>query len=107
MKIDVETIRKLTDSGNILWSQHCVERMQQRMISRESVLTILRDGEIIESYENDFPHPSCLILGFDQSKPIHVVCGCDMETVFVVTAYEPDAVTFENDYKTRRCNEKR
>lgn len=104
MGIKIETIQNLVDKGEFLWSQHCLERIQERNISRDSVFKAIAAGEIIESYDDDFPHPSCLILGFENKSPLHVVCGCDGSTVFVVTAYVPDKTKFESDFKTRKIN---
>ena len=37
--------------------------------------TAIHDGEILEDYPDDPRGPSCLILGFSQNLPIHIVCG--------------------------------
>ena len=52
----------------------CLERMQEREISRADVKKCVLEGEIIEDYPDDFPHPSCLIFGYTiNDKIIHVV----------------------------------
>ena len=43
------------------WYKHALERMQERDISRRDVKNRIMQGEIIEDYPDDFPHPSCLI----------------------------------------------
>ena len=48
--------------------------MQERDISRADVKKCVLEGEIIEDYPDDFPHPSCLIFGYTiNDKIIHVV----------------------------------
>lgn len=48
--------------------------MQERDISRADVKKCVLEGEIIEDYPEDFPHPSCLIFGYTiNDKIIHVV----------------------------------
>lgn len=48
--------------------------MQERDISRADVKKCVLEGEIIEDYSDDFPHPSCLIFGYTiNDKIIHVV----------------------------------
>jgi len=47
--------------------------MITRNISRRDVLTILHSGEIIESYLEDLPYPSYLIVGHSHGRPLHAV----------------------------------
>ncbi len=35
---------------------------------------------------------------------IHVVCGLNLEEVWIITAYFPDEIEWEKDLKTRRGN---
>lgn len=99
----MKEIKKLCDDAKIRWSTHCLERMQERDISRADVKNCLVNGEIIEDYPNDFPHPSCLVFGYTvDNKVIHVVAGNDGEYIYIITAYFPNNVKFEDDLKTRR-----
>ncbi|MBM4121748.1 MAG: DUF4258 domain-containing protein [Nitrospira sp.] len=42
----------------------------------EEVLQVLNVGEIIETYPEDSPYPSCLILGRTVTeRPLHIVCA--------------------------------
>lgn len=62
-------------------------------------------GEVIADYPDDQPYPSCLLLGFADSTPIHVVVArnpVDGECV-VVTVYVPDTDLWTDDFKTRRA----
>ena len=65
-KIDINRVKKLIKEGNIRWTNHILVRLFQRNISRQDVLEVLLNGEIIEEYENDYPYPSCLIYGINQ-----------------------------------------
>ncbi|MBN2823746.1 MAG: DUF4258 domain-containing protein [Campylobacterales bacterium] len=60
-------------------------------------------GEIIEQYRADTPFESVLIL-YHGDKAIHTVVSLDKvkSIIYVITAYEPDTIHFENDLKTRR-----
>jgi hypothetical protein len=70
----------------------------------EPVLNILRSGECIEDYRDDYPFPSGLFLGWHGAKPLHVVAALEepIPRVYIITAYEPDLEHFENDFRTRR-----
>lgn len=96
-------MKKYILENAIRWSAHCLERMQERDISRADVKKCVLEGEIIEDYPDDFPHPSCLIFGFTiNDKIIHVVAGSDVKYIYIITAYFPNTIKFENDLKTRR-----
>ena len=89
--------------GAVEWRKHALERMLQRNISRYEVKDALLYGEIIEVYKDDKPYESALYLHM-KSSPLHVVASFDSinRVVYVITAYRPDEVHFENDFKTRR-----
>ncbi len=57
------------------------------------ILTSVANGEIIESYPNDRPYPSCLIHGHGPAgDPIHSVWGYNEMTgwAVLITVYRPD-----------------
>ena len=95
---------KALSSGTIIWRKHTLERMLVRGIERAEVLEVFEKGEAIQRYEYDKPFPSTLMLGFPNSRPIHVVVSFDeiQGEIFVITAYEPDLTIFEPDFKTKR-----
>ena len=102
-KMNLEIYQKLCSESKVLWTQHCLQRMQERNISRADVKNGIVTGEIIEDYPDDYPNPSCLIFGYNISGQIlHIVVGCDSINVYIITAYYPDTNKFENDLKTRR-----
>jgi len=99
----IETIRKIVNENPIKWTTHCIEKMGERDISISDVNRCIAQGEIIEDYPDDYPYPSCLICGeADDGRMIHIVAGSDGDTVYIVTAYIPNTVKFEDDLKTRR-----
>lgn len=75
-----------------------------RGLTEADILQVIRQGEIIESYPNDTPYPSSLMLGFSGGVPIHVVVARreDIGRCIVVTVYVPDPLRWSPDFKTRR-----
>jgi hypothetical protein len=73
-------------------------------VTQQAVSEVLLSGERIRDYADDKPFPSALFLGYVSGKPLHVVAACDetRRLAFVITAYEPSAVVFEADYRTKR-----
>lgn len=101
--IHIEELRKMCDNTSIQWTDHIAKRMMKRGISRSQVKQAIQTGEIFEQYPDDYPYPSCLLLGWDENgTPIHVVCGLGPDAVWMVTAYYPDPEEWEADLKTRR-----
>lgn len=89
---------------DIQYRVHVTQRMFQRNISEEEVLTIVASGRILERYEEDFPFPSMLLNGVTNAgRPLHVVAGIDMaeQRIFIITVYQPDFARWSDDY-TRR-----
>ena len=81
-----------------------VQGMFERQIHKDDLLDVLRSGEVIVTYPDDVPFPSCLVLGFVQRRPLHVVVAIDQTsgTCHIVTVYQPDASQWGPDFKTRK-----
>lgn len=88
----------------VAFSGHAVRKMFEREISRDTVLGVIADGEIIVDYPDDRPYPSALVLGFPEGRPVHAVIAKDPASgqCTVVTAYRPDPALWQDDFKTRR-----
>lgn len=88
---------------NVIITQHTLDRFRERGIKIADVFSAIADGEVIEQYPDDYPHPSCLILGSSsKALPMHIVCGTDNTKLWVITAYFPDSTRWEIDSKTRK-----
>ena len=98
----LETIQTLCRNDKLRLTRHILIRMAQRNISMEDVKAAIMGGAIIEDYPNDYPEPSCLILGFNNKRPLHIVCGIHDEELWLITAYQPNTNEWYNDFKTRK-----
>ena len=102
--MDITDLQKLCENGSIRWTGHILKRLMQRGIFQASVVQAIRSGEIIEQYPNDYPYPSCLLLGTTEAgEALHIVCGIGEGEVWLITAYHPDPDEWESDLKTRRA----
>jgi len=93
------------DCDEIIFSRHALMQMFARSISKDQVVEVIKNGEIITDYPDDNPYPSKLLLDFiDDEQPLHVVLGYDVDgsKCIVITAYQPDLKIWESDFKTRR-----
>lgn len=99
----IELAALASDEANVEITAHAQQQLKSRGISAEDVFMGFKFGEIIEQYPDDFPYPSCLILYFRiNGKPVHFVCSTDNNKIYVITAYNPDLIHWEDDFKTRR-----
>lgn len=101
--INIEELRKINSAENIIVTAHGRKRMVERGIFLRDVMNVIDRGEIIEQYPDDFPFPSCLILGLSvNERYLHVVVSLNDGNIHLITAYYPDPREWERDMKTRR-----
>jgi hypothetical protein len=105
----LEEIKRAIKDRRVNITEHADEEMADDGISQDQLFRAIVRGEIIEDYPKDFPFPSCLILGFDESeRPIHAVVAFtpDQEIAIIVTSYVPDPARWV-DFKRRRTRDVR
>ena len=91
------------DCRQLKFSAHALQQLFLRNISTDDVEEVVRNGVTVVEYPDDIPYPSCLLLGINANRPIHVVAARNAEgTCIIVTAYEPSLELWENDFRTRR-----
>ncbi|MBO4292941.1 MAG: DUF4258 domain-containing protein [Clostridia bacterium] len=101
--LNIETIKEYILKKKVDWTKHCLNRLQQRNIKIAEIKTAINNGKIIEYYYDDFPYPSCLVLGYNVNKRmLHIVCGMSEDTIHMITAYYPDTTKWKEDLETRR-----
>jgi len=103
--LNIEDIHSLCHDDSIEITQHMMLRFQQRGIRYHEIKEALLHGEIIEDYPNDFPYPSCLVLGITLARrKLHVVAGIGVGKLWIITAYEPDPSRWSADFRVRKEN---
>ena len=103
--MDLTLIKQLCSSNILRWTNHIFVRLTQRNMSMEDVQTADLNGELIENYPNDYPFPSCLIMGYRTSTDIiHVVCAPNESgtELWLITAYVPSRDKWLDEFKTRK-----
>jgi hypothetical protein len=88
----------------LVFRVHAIQRMFQRRISEAEVRQVVATGETIETYPTDKPFPSRLILGWEGTRPIHVVAADDVSTqeTIIVTVYQAHIAEWEAGFKRRK-----
>jgi hypothetical protein len=92
------------ECSSIRFSRHAIQRMFEHGISVDPVVETLSRGETVEEYPDDTPHPSSLLLGWSDARPVHVVVSQDPASMLcvVITVYVPDSIRWDKDFKRRR-----
>lgn len=103
MEVDIEAIRNKIGKGRYSVAFTHTEKLRQRRITARNIEDAVKAGGIIEQYPDDPRGASCLILGLVDERPLHVLCGrLDAQEILIITAYEPDPMEWEDDWKTRK-----
>ena len=66
--IELENLKLYFERDAVFISDHAVKRFRERGIKIKDVRTAVYSGEIIEQYPDDYPYPSCLILGLSSAQ---------------------------------------
>ncbi len=86
------------------FTNHALQRMFERTIDFQDIQNVVSQGEVIETYPDDTPFPTRLLLGWVSGKPIHVVAADNAkeQVTVIITVYEPDSERWESPYYRRR-----
>ena len=102
--MNIQDLRILYQKDLIFMTEHVINRCRQRNIKPQDIRNAIDYGIIIEDYPDDYPYPSCLILGLTISqKSLHVVVGSNGQLANVITAYYPDPDKWDHELKTRKA----
>ena len=99
-----ETLQQHFDDYQIDYRIHATRRMFQRDIHENDVERILKKGNIIEQYDDDFPFPSVLINGISVGNvPLHVVVAINSDELklVIITVYKPHLLKWTDQFSRR------
>ena len=86
------------------YTEHALNRMDQWAVEARTLPVLIAQGETIEEYPHDRPYPSRLVLGWENTGPVHVVLADipDSDEAIVITVYRPEPERWDNGFRTRR-----
>ena len=104
--ISIDDLRRHYQNDMVFITEHAAERARQRGILSRDIRNAVENGEIIEQYPDDYPFPSCLILGKDSAgRCLHICMSEEGDSSRIITAYYPDKERWSEDYRTRKEKE--
>ena len=87
--MEVEEVKARVRANQYVYSHHAdIERRADSLTFAQIEEAIL-NGEILEQYPDMGRGESCLIVGFSDAIPIHVVCGWRGDQIAIITIYVP------------------
>ena len=99
----LDIIRARVAAGKYMISFTHTEKLRRRCIRAQEIEDAIASGAIIEDYPSDSRGPSCLLLGYAGTRPLHIVCGrIETDEILIITAYQPDPNEWEADWTTRK-----
>jgi hypothetical protein len=102
MPPDYNALKQAFRENAYLLTAHASDRAAKRRIPSPEIEQAIVSGEVIEDYPDDKYGPSCLILGYTQSKrALHIQVSYP-PSVKVITVYEPSSDEWEADFRTRK-----
>ncbi len=105
--MEIQDILNLCTDDTIEITIHALIRCHNRGIEYSDIVSAIQRGEIIEDYPDDYPYPSCLIMGrTDKKGMLHIVAGIGENKLWIITAYFPSMDKWEPDFKTRKAVQK-
>ncbi len=98
--MDIDLIKVKVKRRELSFSNHGEEERMDEGLMASEVIDAILNGELLEYYPDTGRGESCLILGFVNDKPIHVVTGWRGENIVIITVYIPRMPYFR-DPRTR------
>lgn len=105
MPPDYDKLKQAFKDKRYVLTAHASDRAARRSIRSAEIEQAVASGEVIEDYPDDKYGPSCLILGYTESKrPLHIQVSYPTK-IKVITVYEPSPDDWEENLKTRKTDE--
>ncbi|MDP3105818.1 MAG: DUF4258 domain-containing protein [Candidatus Methanoperedens sp.] len=88
--MEIEEIKEKIQHDEYEISFHAEKERYDEDITIPDLEAVISNGEILEEYHDDPRGESCLILGYSQNRPIHIVCGyTSINWIRIITVYIP------------------
>ena len=92
--MELKVIRKKVKDNEYVYSLHAEIERKADDLTFHQIEKALLNGEILEDYPDTGRGESCLVLGFSDDIPIHVVCGWRGQKLSLITVYVPKPPKF-------------
>jgi len=98
----IDEIKEKVEKNQYEYTLHAeIERRADDLTFYQIEEAILA-GDTLEQYPDDGRGESCLLVGFSENIPIHVVCGRRGDKVVIITVYVPKPPKFVDPWTRSR-----
>lgn len=98
MVFTVAAIKDAVQQQRVSFSAHAEEARMDDNLTATAVLEALLHDDILEYYPDTGRGASCLVIGFYNQQPIHIVCGWRSEWLVIITVYIPGPPQFSDPW---------
>lgn len=92
--MDIREIKSKIRANQYVYTQHADIERRADGLSFAQIETALLNGEILEQYPDSGRGESCLVVGFAEELPVHIICGWRGEKIALITVYVPHPPKF-------------
>lgn len=85
--MDIEEIKAKVRADQYVYTQHAELEVRADNLTFAQVEVALLGSQILEQYPDTGRGESCLVVGFAEDLPIHVVCGWRGDDLALITVY--------------------
>jgi len=100
-----DQIRQKVLHGGYIYTLHADLERKADDLAFYQIEEALLNGEIIENYPDLGLGEICLVVGFSENIPIHIVCGWRGEKIAIITVYVPKPPKFIDPWTRKQKNE--
>jgi hypothetical protein len=100
-----EIVKKIK-CGDYVYTLHAEIERKADDLTFAQIEKALLNGKVLEQYLDHGRGESCLILGFSEDIPIHVVCGWRGDKISIITVYVPKPPKFIDPWTRSKVHEK-
>ena len=92
--MDIQQIKQKVQNNQYVYSHHAEIERRADELTFAQVETAILTGEVLEQYPDTGRGESCLIVGFVEEIPVHIVCGWRGDDIVLITVYIPGPPQF-------------
>lgn len=105
--MNIVEIKRKVRRGDYVFTLHAEIERKADDLTFGQIERALLSGKILEQYPDSGRGESCLILGFADEIPVHIVCGWRGEKPVIITVYVPKPPKFVDPWTRSKTYEKK
>jgi hypothetical protein len=105
--MNVAEIKRKVRQGDYVYTLHAEIERKVDDLTFGQIERALMKGKVLERYPDSGRGESCLVLGFADEIPVHIVCGWRGNKIAIITVYVPKPPKFIDPWTRSKVYEKK